>query len=143
MNSEFEQRLQRQSPRQVPPEWRAEILAVARDTQAAQQTPRVTPHPWLSTFNHQLSTLFWPHPRAWAGLAVVWIFILVLNFSLRDKSPALAEKSSSLSPEVLVQLKQQQRMFAELMGPRDPAVADRPKTQMQRPRSQWAEWQVG
>ena len=143
MSDDFEQHLQRQSPQQVPPEWRAEILTAARDAQAARQTPCVAPHSWLSTINHQLSTLLWPHPKAWAGLAVVWVFILVLNFSLRDKSPAQMVKSSPLSPEVLVQLKQQQRMFAELMGPRDPAVAKLPKTQPPRPRSEWAEWQVG
>ncbi len=143
MSDDFEQRLQRQSPQQVPPEWRAEILAAARDAQAAQQAPRITSHSWLSTINHQLSTLLWPHPKAWAGLAAVWVFILVLNFSMRDKSPARAEKSSPPSPEVIVQLKKQQRMFAELMGPRDMAVADRPKTHAPRPRSQWMEWQVG
>jgi hypothetical protein len=140
---DFEQRLARQSLRQVPGEWRAEILAAARNSQAAHQAPRVPPRSWLSTINHQLSTLLWPHPKAWAGLAAVWIFILALNFSMRDKSPALAEKTLPLSPEVLVQLKQQQRMFAELMGPRDTAVADRPKTHAPRPRSQCTEWQVG
>ena len=143
MSDDFEQNLQRQSLRQVPPEWRAEILAAAHDAQVVRQTPHITHRSWRSTINHQLSTLLWPHPKAWAGLAAVWVFILVLNFSMRDKSPALAEKSSPPSPEVIVQLKQQQRMFAELMGPRDPAVADRPKTQTPRPRSQCTEWQVG
>lgn len=140
---DFEQRLARQSLRQVPGEWRAEILAAARAGQATRQAPRVTPRSWLSTINQQLSTLLWPHPKAWAGLAAVWIFILVLNFSMQDKSPVMAEKSSPPSPEVIVQLKQQQRMFAELMGPRDAAVADRPKTHTPRPRSQWMEWQAG
>ncbi len=139
---DFEQRLARQSLRQVPGAWRAEILAEARAVQATRHPSLVTRRSWLSTINHQLSTLLWPHPKAWAGLAAAWIFILALNFSIQDKSPARAEKSSPPSPEVIVQLKKQQRMFAELMGPRDTAVADRTKIFVPRPRSQGAEWQV-
>jgi hypothetical protein len=141
MNDEmeqFENRLRRQPVKEIPGEWRVKILAATQT--ASRPRPRV---PFLSTLNSQLSTIFWPHPKAWAGLAAVWIFILVLNFSTRDSSPQLAVKSTPPSPEVIVQLQKQQRMFAELMGPRDPAVADRPKPQMPRPRSQCTEWQVG
>ena len=94
MNDEteqFEQRLSRQPLRQIPGEWRAEILAAARE---AQRPGTATRHPrsLLSTINHQLSTLLWPHPKAWAGLAAVWVFIFAVNFSMRDKSPGIAEK---------------------------------------------------
>ena len=60
--------------------------------------------------------MLWPHPKAWAGLAAVWILIFAVDFSVRDKSPVMAEKAAPPSPEVIVELKQQQRMLAELIG---------------------------
>jgi hypothetical protein len=131
----FEQKLQRQPLRQVPAEWRGEILAAATSCHSS----RVTCLSFLSTLNAQLSTLLWPHPRAWAGLAAIWILILVVNFSMRDKTPVSAEKSSSPSPEVIVELRQQQRLLAELIGPRDIRDADRSKSFVPQPRSERAE----
>jgi hypothetical protein len=136
---EFEKRLQRQPLRQAPCEWRAEILTAARDAQTVRHASRITHPSWLSTFNHQLSTLFWPHPKAWAGLAAVWIFIFAVNFSLRDPSPRMAEKSAPPSPEVMVELKKQQRMFAELVGSYESLDADRRKIFSPRPRSERVE----
>ena len=137
MNDEteqFESRLSRQPLRQVPDEWRAEILS------AAKLAVRPVPHTsFLSAFNQQLSTLFWPHPKAWAGLAAVWVLILAVDFSTRETSPRMAEKSLPPSPEVIVQLKKQQRLFAELMGPREPLDADRQKNFSPKPRSEWVE----
>lgn len=143
MNDDFEQHLRRQPFRPVPGEWREEILATARAAQPSYRSSTVARSSWLSTFNSQLSTLFWPHPKAWAGLAVVWVFILLLNFSLRDKSPVLAEKSLPPSPEVVAQLQQQQRMFAELAGLNEPRDMDRNKTSAPRPRSERVEFMMG
>jgi hypothetical protein len=135
---EFEQKLSRQPLRPVPAAWREEVLSAAREAEPSVQASHVTRHSWLATFNHRLSTLFWPHPIAWAGLAAVWICIGVLNFSTRDASPRLAEKSVPPSPEMLAELRQQQQMFAELVGPREEPVADRSKTYAPRPRT----WRV-
>jgi hypothetical protein len=81
----------------------------------------------------------WPHPRAWAGLAAVWILILAVDFSVRDKTPVMAEKAAPPSQEVIVELKQQQRMLAELIGARDTSDADRSKLWAPQPRSQCVE----
>jgi hypothetical protein len=144
---DFEQKLQRQPLRQVPGEWREEIL-VAADVNRRQATScevgrgftsAATRRSLLSTLNPQLSTLLWPHPAAWAGLAAVWILILEVDFSLRDKTPAIAGKSLPPSPEVIVELRQQQRMLAELIGPRDTRDADRSKSFVPQPRSECAE----
>jgi hypothetical protein len=135
----FEQKLQRQPLRQVPTEWREEILTAVESAAATRHQSPVTRSSWLSTLNHQLSTLLWPHPAAWAGLATIWILILAMDFSVRDKSPVMAEKSAPPSPEVVVELKQQQRMLAELIGPRDEHDADRSKSFVPQPRSERTE----
>jgi hypothetical protein len=150
MNDEmeqFERRLSRQPLRQVPAEWREEIL-VATDVNRRQATScevgrgftsAATRSSWLSTLNAQLSTLLWPHPRAWAGLAAVWILILAVDFSARDRLPVMVEASVPPSPEVMVELRQQQRLLAELIGPRDLSAADRSKSLVPQPRSERTE----
>jgi hypothetical protein len=118
MNDDFEQQLQRQSPRPLPSDWRADILRPAH----AAATPRSS-HP--SSILHSLSSLLWPHPRAWAALATVWIVIFVLNFSARDESPQVAQKPAPPSPEMLMALRQQKLMLAELIGtPEAPAAEE-------------------
>jgi hypothetical protein len=134
--NEFEQKLSRQSLKQIPAEWRAEILAASRNARTTHPSSLVTRHSFFSTLNHQLSTLLWPHPKAWAGLAAIWILIFAVNFSIRDKSPIIAEKVSPPSPEMVVELKQQQRLFAELIGANDLRDADRQKLFVPRPRSE-------
>lgn len=136
---DFEQKLQRQPLRQVPAEWRAEILAAAREARPIRHSSFVIRSSWLSTLNAQLSSLLWPHPKAWAGLAAVWVFVFALNFSMRDKAPTVAEKSAPPSPEVVAELKQQQRMLAELIGVRDAGDAVRSKFLLPLPRSQRTE----
>jgi hypothetical protein len=136
---DFEQKLQRQPLRQVPAGWRGEILAVAESAAAVRHPPSVTRPSWLSTLNSQLSTILWPHPQAWAGLAAVWILILAVDFSMRDPSPIRAEMSLPPSSEVIVELRQQQRLLAELIGPRDTSDADRSKSFVPPPRSERAE----
>ena len=143
MDSEFEKKLRRQPVKEIPGDWRAEILSAARAAQSASHASRVTPHGWLSTLNSQLSTLFWPHPKAWAGLAAVWVGIVALNFSTRDTSVRLAEKVSPPSPEMIVELRKQQKFYAELMGANEPREADRPKDGTLRPRTQRVEILTG
>jgi hypothetical protein len=133
--NEFEQKISQQSLKQIPAEWRAEILANAESAVVRCATFASRPS-LLSTFNRQLSTFFWPHPKAWAGLAAIWIFIFAVNFSMRDKSPQVVEKIAPPSPEMLVELKKQQRLFAELIGANDLREADRQKLFLPRPRSE-------
>jgi len=136
---DFEQKLQRQPLRQVPTDWREEILTTAECAAATRRAPPATRPSWLSTLSHQLSTILWPHPKAWAGLAAVWLLILAVDFSARDQSPVVAEKSAPPSLEVLVELKQQQRLLAELVGSYEAPDADRRKIFSPKPRSERVE----
>ena len=138
---DFEQKLSRQPLRPVPTEWRAEILSTAQAAAPAQySTPRSSK---LATFNQQLANFIWPHPKAWAGLAAVWVGIIALNLATHDSVPRTAESSAPPSAEVLVELKKQQRMFAELVGPREPLDLDRTRIFSPRPRSERVELLVG
>jgi hypothetical protein len=149
MNEEmeqFEQRLRQQRVKKIPGKWRAEILAIAREAQpirhssfdirSPRQSRAEAGHSRLSTINQKLSTLLWPHPKAWAGLAAVWVCIFALNFSMRDKPVVLAAKASFSSPEVMAELKQQQKMLAELIGPVELRVADRQRLLPSKPHSE-------
>jgi len=73
MKTDFEQRLQSQPLRPVPPEWRGDILSAAR---------AAVPHPGPAAgapIRRLLSEWLWPHPVAWAGLAASWALVAVLN----------------------------------------------------------------
>ena len=131
-HDDFEQKLRRQPLRQVPAEWREEILAAA----ASYHRSPVERRSFLSTLNFQLSTILWPHPVAWAALAAIWILIFTVDFSVRDQAPSVAERYSPPPAEVIVEVRQQQRLLAELMGPRETREADRQKSFLPRPRSE-------
>jgi hypothetical protein len=146
MDSEFEKRLQHRPLKRVPGEWRAEILAAARAARTSHEERNAADsnRSWLSTINSQLSTLLWPHPKAWAGLAGVWMCIAVLNFSMREKPAMIAEAKASPppSPEMVAELKQQQKMMAELIGAGEMRVADRQRTVLPKPRSEREEIRI-
>jgi hypothetical protein len=132
--NEFEQKISRQPLKEIPGEWRAEILAAADVNRR-----KVREFTFAATVASGIRQIFWPAPAAWAGLAAVWICIFAINFSIRDKTPVVAEKVSSPSPEVLAELRQQKLLFAQLIGSTETQVADRQKLFLPRPRSARAE----
>jgi hypothetical protein len=134
--NEFEQKLSCQSLRQIPGEWRVEILAAADASWRTKSDRKLT---FAAALKLRLRGIFWPAPVAWAGLAMIWIFILALDFSMRDKSGMVAEKVLPPSPEVIAELRQQKLLFAELMGSSEARVADRPRIFSPRPRSKSVE----
>jgi hypothetical protein len=136
---DFEQRLHRQPLRQIPAEWREEILREGRRAAVLEIGDADTASLPELNWRAKLTNIFWPNPQAWAGLAAVWILIFAVDFSLRDKTPFVAEKSAPPAPEVIVELKQQQRLLAELFGARDTGDAGQSKPMMPRPRSERGE----
>jgi hypothetical protein len=123
---DFEKRLQRQPLRQVPSEWRAEILQ-----HAASSRPS-----FVTTHSQRLSAILWPHPKAWAGLCAAWVLIFTVHFATSDHSQVVAKKAEPPSPQVLAALQQQKRLLAELVGQSSPQDADRPKPSGVQPRSE-------
>lgn len=92
--------------------------------------------PWfLGCSNLIWSELIWPSRRIWAGLAAVWVVIAIVNVSQRDNSsPVMAQ--SAPSPQMMLSLRQQERLLAELIGPSDALVAEPLKAVLPRPRSE-------
>ena len=134
----FEKRLQRQPVRQAPAEWREEVLLAARQAAPPHHATRNTQHgtpSLLSTVRYQLSTLLWPHPTAWAGLAAVWLVIAGLNHTTHDASSLVAKRLPP-SPQVFLAFQEQERLLAEILGPCEAPVAERPKPAVPRPRSE-------
>jgi hypothetical protein len=105
---DFEKQLQRQPLRQVPGEWRAEILRSARA--ASLHAPRPAPRV-AAWWNEWL----WPCPQAWAGLAAVWLDILGLNATAPAESGSMAERPPEPSSELESRLAAQRRELARLL----------------------------
>src|SRR5579859_5282434 len=97
----FEKRLQEQEFRSLPTGWRATILAAADRTRAKPKAAPVRSASWVSMLGARLTALFWPHPTAWAALVAVWLLILGLNFTTRERSgPMLAQPVVPPSPQM-------------------------------------------
>ena len=144
MNEEleqFEQRLSRQPLRQVPAGWREEILAAADAESASRPSREFT---FAATYfcrslNPQRSTLnrFMASSQSLGRAGGGLDFDSGGEFFQRaTQSPAVAERSAPPSPEAIVELRQQQRMLAELIGPHDMSDADRSKSFAPQPRSE-------
>lgn len=136
MDSDFEKRLQRQPLRQIPGEWRADILDAARAAVASPHGSRITDRGFLSTISHQLSTLLWPHPKAWAGLAAAWLVIVAMNLYSSDPTTRTAKTEVAPSPELMLALREQRRELAKLIEPAATLDAEKPKSFLPSPRSE-------
>jgi hypothetical protein len=117
---EFENKLRSQPPREIPPEWRREILAPLRRRTEA-------PVAWWRQ-------LLWPHPAAWASLAGAWVAIFALNLAGAPEA-ASYQAAGKPSPDKLVAYQERQRLWAELAldlsrQPRKPLpTMDRPRSE--------------
>ena len=74
-----------------------------------------------------LSDWLWPHPKAWAGLAAIWIVILAMNLADSDGRRQMANVNPPPSRAMLEALKEQQQMLARIFAPPAPIAAEPPK----------------
>jgi hypothetical protein len=100
MNTEFENHLQSRPMREIPPHWRARIVAAAQPA----------PAPWREWFR--------PWPKAWATLGAAWVIILALHFTTPDE-PRQAGNSYPMTPQSFAILQEQTMLMAQLLGPTD------------------------
>ena len=125
---DFEKRLEHQRLRPIPGAWRGEILDAARRARDHQ----------LSTITSQPSCgwreFLWPCPQAWAGLAAVWVLIVVLNSVTHEPASAAKGPNAPRAPEVLMALRDHRRLLAELIE--SPMEVEPPKPSVPGPRSQ-------
>lgn len=117
---EFENKLRSQPRREIPPEWRREILGPLRKSQDASVA-------WWRQ-------LLWPHPAAWASLAAAWVAIVLLSFAGAPE-PGPSQTASKASPHMLVAYEERQRLWAELALDAAPQARN-PVPAVDRPRSQ-------
>ena len=78
-----------------------------------------------------------PRP-AWAALGAAWALIIALNIASSDTpnvNPGVASATTKRSPEMLQALREQKRLFAELVGSLSAPDAEAPRF-VPRPRSE-------
>lgn len=137
MNTEeFEQLLQRQSPRPIPAQWRSEILAAAREASRTKAEAQLARGSEFSGCVSALKALLWPCPQAWAGLAAVWVAIFALHVASQEKPRRLAKHQPPPSAQALASLKEQNQLLLELLGPPVPAAVAPPRIIAPPPRSE-------
>jgi hypothetical protein len=115
---EFENKLRSQPRREIPPQWRREILGPAR----VEPKARI---PWWRQ-------LLWPHPAAWASIVAAWVAIFALNLAGAPEGPP-SQVASKPSPDVRLAYEERQRLWAELVLDVSPQTRERPA--IDRPRS--------
>jgi hypothetical protein len=110
--------------------WAKAVQAAGGPEPVRRPTPAVAFCEWWQA-------VIWSSRRVWAGLAVVWVLILMGNLSLRDHSQVIAAKSPPPSQEMIMALKDRQNILAELLadhfGLHD---ADRQKFFLPKPRTE-------
>ena len=113
----------------VQQHWARAIQTAARPAQGRRLTPATAFRDWWQD-------VIWSSRRIWAGLAAVWLVLLAVNFSGRDHSPALVQKSSLPPAEMIMAWRQQASLLAELLGSSGSGEADRQKTFIPKPRTE-------
>lgn len=128
----LEERLRRQPLKEIPAAWRAEVMAATRAAASTMHGSHASP----SALQLLWQRFFWPHPKAWAALAAVWLLIVGLNLSSRE--PGTVARVDSEPPSALEarELTKQKMLLAELIGQPATRDAEPPKTVLPRPHSQ-------
>ena len=92
-----------------------------------------TVHGFALPIRSRIREVFWPWRRVWAGLATVWVLLIVINLADRDSKPV--GKVSTASP--MVSFREEQKVLNELFADRMPVeTAEPPKVFSPRPRTE-------
>ncbi len=108
----FEKQLASRRVRELPFEWREEILARARREGLRARLQHVQQG---ATWVRSIRAALWPHPVAWAVLVCLWIVPLAINCSQTE--PSIAGRSAIPPSALELRLAREQRqMFLEELG---------------------------
>jgi hypothetical protein len=147
MNDEtFEKQLHRQPFRELPPQWRAEILAAAgascrldvsrsnqeQERDHEQEVAGATSRPEVLRRTERADSwwrsLLWPSPVAWAGVAAAWVLVLGLeHFTFRPDPSLLMAGGAPVVLDFRVTLAMQRQLEAELRAPPEATEPEHPE----------------
>jgi len=108
----LEERLRRLEWRPLPESWREEILVAAED----DRRPAAGRAGLLQRVKPLLNELLWPSPRAWAGLAAVWVALLAANRIFAPPQETASAKSWRPPTDMKTALEARRKLWEELGG---------------------------
>ncbi len=130
LNARIEARLKQEQ--RTPALWTKLEQQIIKATPASRSRPAAQadqPRSWWRE-------LLWPCPQAWAGLAAVWVAILVTHAVSNPEPQVTTRKAAPLAPNVKLALKQQGQLLAELIDAPETAPAEKPRSPVVSPRSE-------
>lgn len=130
---DFEQRLREQPLRELPLEWRNRILSAA---QAASQANEKHPTGDTPLLRVRLAALLWPAPKAWAGLAFIWLLLTIANQATLNPARITASTGSQHAHAAIAAWKEEERILAELIQSAQATVPEVPRRIAPQPRSE-------
>jgi len=68
-----------------------------------------------------------PWRRIWAGMAAIWLVLLVLNLVTRETPRLARHQTAPPDPELLAALREQERLMRQWFEPADLSPASHPK----------------
>jgi hypothetical protein len=115
---------------------RKALAECAEATAAPEMNGRLGPWFNLSRVPMKLwQELIWPCRRIWGGLAATWCVLLLINLNM-DEAPAVTNKrTSTLTLEVLMALREQRELLAKLLDSTPPSAASPAPPAARGPRS--------
>lgn len=80
--------------------------------------------------------LIWPVRLIWAGLAVAWVFIAIVNHNLSEGRPVAMARDPKPAADMFLAWREQEWVLAELVGQSEATVVEPPKQSAPQPRSE-------
>jgi hypothetical protein len=77
--------------------------------------------------------LIWPSRHAWAGMAAVWLGVLVANLEMKASSAAIQPVRPAFSREMVRAFEERRRLLSELLPPSSPALVQVPQNENSAP----------
>lgn len=134
----LEDRMKSQPLRPIPAEWRDQIVAATRQAMEPADRGQASRRPTASSaFLSGFGALLWPSPKAWAGLAAIWMIIISLQVMTREAGLTSTAKLPDPPSEQWMQAWiEQRRMMVEMAERQEFPAFIRPSLTPNRPRSE-------